>query len=164
MIGSLLDGGVESGQSPTDLQRLGIEQMTVALGPVGVDPEGVPSEPGEDVQVEVENFLERGLAVGEEYVDAFAAQARTAQSAGDTVSDPPNMSADILVQVLKARRVQPRYDEDVSRSHGIQVHEGHRTLVGENDAGLGFTCDDGAEDTLFLYLFVHLAEIVTTTG
>jgi hypothetical protein len=46
-----------------------------------------------DVEVDVKDFLARGFAVGEEKIDAFAAQPRRAQGRRDRLTDAKHMRA-----------------------------------------------------------------------
>jgi hypothetical protein len=55
-----------------------VELVPLSRSPDRVDPEAVSGEPGEDVQVHVEDLLEGRLAVGQEEIDALTAQARPA--------------------------------------------------------------------------------------
>jgi nitroimidazol reductase NimA-like FMN-containing flavoprotein (pyridoxamine 5'-phosphate oxidase superfamily)/predicted kinase len=60
--------------------------------------------------------------------------------------DRPHMSARGQLNILKARHVRPRHDEEMSGRNGVQGHEDHDGLVLEHRAGVGLTGDDGAED------------------
>jgi hypothetical protein len=72
-----------------------------ALGslPLRVDGEGIADEARKDVEMDVEDLLERGLSVGEEEVDAFAPQGRLADRSGQTMSDAPETHAQVEIKI-----------------------------------------------------------------
>jgi len=57
-----------------DVPGFFVEQVAGTGPPGRVDAEAVTRETGEDVQMEVEDLLEGGLAVGEEHIHALTAQ------------------------------------------------------------------------------------------
>ena len=72
-----------------------------ALGslPLRADGEGIADEARNDVEMDVEDLLERGLSVGEEEVDAFAPQCRLADRSGQAMSDSPEIHAQIEIEI-----------------------------------------------------------------
>lgn len=66
---------VEGSEAATDgISRL-VELVSLLHAPVSINAEWVTCEAGEDMQVNVEDFLEGCFAVRKEQVDALAAQA-----------------------------------------------------------------------------------------
>ena len=134
-----------------------VEQVAGTGRPVRVDAEAVTRETGEDVQMEVEDLLEGGLAVGEEHIHALTAQPGPPQRPADAVADPPDVHAGFLVQVLQARGVQPGHNKDMPGRHRPQVHEGHHAIIGEGHARLRLTGNDGTKNASTLILALILA-------
>ena len=63
-------GGDELGEGPSDDGGIGVEFGPLAALPIGLDPAAVAGVARHDVQMRVEDLLERGLAVGQEQVHA----------------------------------------------------------------------------------------------
>ena len=145
----------KSRQPLPDVPGFFVEQVAGAGRPVRADAEAVARETGEDVQMEVEDLLEGGLAVGEEHIHALTAQPRPPQRPADAVAGPPDVHAGFLVQVLQARGVQPGHDKDMPGCHRPQVHEGHHAIIGEGHARLRLTGNDGTKNASTLILAAH---------
>ncbi|GGJ42325.1 hypothetical protein GCM10010121_061810 [Streptomyces brasiliensis] len=67
--------GVEGNEAATDGSSCLVELVSPLHAPVGFDAIRVTCKAGEDMQVNVENFLEGCFAVRKEQVDALASQA-----------------------------------------------------------------------------------------
>ncbi len=73
----------KSRQPLPDVPGFFVEQVAGAGRPVRADAEAVARETGEDVQMEVEDLLEGGLAVGEEHIHALTGHARLRLTGND---------------------------------------------------------------------------------
>ena len=111
----------------------------------GVDDDGVALEARDHVQVNVEDILAGRFAVGEEEVDAFAAQAGTAHGGRHALGDAKQVHAGGFVQLGQVGGVGLGNDQQVTRYHGIQVHKGQADVVFENDTCRRLPGGDSAE-------------------
>lgn len=78
--------------------------------PVSFDAEAIAGCSREHVEVDVEDLLERNLAVGQEQVHALTRKPRFAQRRGETLADPEHRHPELLIQVGQVRRV-PLWDD-----------------------------------------------------
>lgn len=67
--------GVEGSEAATDGCSRLVELVSLLHPPVGINAKWVTFEAGKDMQVNVENLLERGFPVRKEQVDALTSQA-----------------------------------------------------------------------------------------
>jgi hypothetical protein len=123
----------------------GVEFFAVASPPFRVDVESVARGPREHVQVHMEYFLERGLAVGEEHIHSLARQAGTAQRPRQPVCHPENVRPEILVEGLQEVHVGPGDHQQVTLGHRLDVHERGNLLIVVDRAGLRAARHDVAE-------------------
>ena len=123
----------------------GVEFFAVASSPFRVDAESVARGPREYVQVHMEYFLERGLAVGEEHIHSLARQAGTAQRPRQPVCHPENVRPEILVEGLQEVHVCPGDHQQVTLGHRLDVHERGNPLIVVDRAGLRAARHDVAE-------------------
>jgi hypothetical protein len=110
-------------KAPTSLRHRGLDTRgdPVELGPRGVIPvlgpepqaEAVTLEPGEDVQMDVKDFLSRSIAVGQEEVHSFASQTASPEPRRQARSRLKDLAADRWVEVREASRVRPGNYEHV---------------------------------------------------
>lgn len=66
--------GVQRGETAADRGGCPVELFAFIDAPVGADAECVTCEAGDDLEVHMEDLLERRFAIREEQVDALASQ------------------------------------------------------------------------------------------
>ena len=92
----------------------GIQLGAVALAPVSLDAETVTQGAREHVQMNVEDLLEGGLAIGEKQVDSLAWQARPIHRSGQAVRHPEEVSAQVLIEGIQGMHMRAGEDEQVA--------------------------------------------------
>jgi hypothetical protein len=102
----------------------------------------------EDVQMHVEDVLSGSLAVGEVEVDSFAPKLRRPQGRRGELTHSKQLCSVFNVQIGEGRSMTPRHDEHVPRHRRLDVHECDRSLVLVNDADIGVSGRQEAEQTI----------------
>jgi hypothetical protein len=76
------------------------------------------------MQVNVEDFLEGGLAVRQEHVDSRTREAGPIQRPGQAVRYPEEVGAQALIEVFQGLHVSAGEDKQMAWVHGRKVHDG----------------------------------------
>ncbi|GLL02301.1 hypothetical protein GCM10017581_040430 [Dactylosporangium matsuzakiense] len=97
------------------------------------------------MKVDVEDLLTGRFSVGQQQVDAVAAQPGPPQRAGQPLRHGPHVRPGVRREIAEPRRVPTRHDEQVPGRHRAQVHERDSRVVRVHDAGLGPPGRDLAE-------------------
>ena len=95
----------------------------------------------------VEDFLEGGLAVRQEHVDSLTRQAGPIQRPGHAVRYPEKMGAQALIEDFQGLRVSAGQDKQMALVHRIKVHDGDDALIFVGKACLFTSGDNLAEHT-----------------
>jgi hypothetical protein len=96
--------------------------------------EPVALEPGNQVQVHVEDLLASWFPTGEKQVDAFASKRCLSKGHREILPNPEELRADAGIQIRKIRNVFYRHNEQVARVHRLDVEEGADVVVSLDDA------------------------------
>lgn len=75
------------------------------------------------------NFLERGLSVGKEQIDAFTRQAGPAQGSCESVRDSIDTDTEVLVEITQQRDMSTGDHEQMTRIHRMKIHERDHMLI-----------------------------------
>ena len=89
----------------------------------------------DDMQVNVKNFLAGGRAIGQEEVNALAAQVGAPERRGQPLGQSKEMRAYVRVQIGQGRGVDIGDDEGVAGIDGLNIHEGGAVVVVMDEAG-----------------------------
>lgn len=129
--------------------------MRVKLGALALhvihrqlQPEAVTAKAREHVQEEVEDALTGRFTVRDEEVDPFAAHAGAPKRGRATEREAPDSRRGSVIQIAGGDRMPARDDDQVTRDHGLDVHERDGQIVFDEEAGFGFVCRDAAEDAV----------------
>ncbi len=82
--------------------------------PIRHQPERVTSETREDMEVEVEDVLERCLAIGQKKVDTLASEPRLSDRGGNSLRNLEDVGAEVRTEVTEVRNVLFRDDHSVA--------------------------------------------------
>lgn len=96
---------IERGDSSADSHRRFVELVALTHLPVGLKAERVSLEAGENMQMDMEDFLESRLAVSQEEIDSFASQAGQPQCATEPVCHRPEPHTDVVPKILQSFRM-----------------------------------------------------------
>jgi len=103
--------------------------------PVGAQREGIAGVPGEHVHVNVGDVLECGFAVGEEEVNAFAAEAGVTQRFRRSLRHGPEVPSGYLIHLVQVREVLFGDDHRVARGHRSNRQQAEHDIVLVERAG-----------------------------
>ena len=91
----------------------------------------------EDVQMHVEDLLPGELTVCQEEVDSVTSKISRTQRSRGALCDAKHLRTVLDIEVGEKCRMTTRHDEHMPAHDGLDVHEGHRSLVLVDDADLG---------------------------
>jgi hypothetical protein len=92
----------------------GIKLGAVALTPVSLYAEAITRGAREHVQMNMEDLLKGGLAIGEKQVDSLAWQARSIQRSGQTMCYPEEVGAQVLIKGIQGMHMRAGEDEQMA--------------------------------------------------
>ena len=111
------------------------------------EPESVSLEPGNDMEVNVENLLKSRLAISQKQVDSLTPEIASSQSAGETLRYPEHMCCSLPVKVLEPDGVAYGYDQQVAGINRLDVHESGNRFIPKNETGRLPALQDITKDT-----------------
>ena len=127
----------------------------VGEAPGGADAHAVAREPGDDVEVNVEDVLAGRLAVGQEEVDPLAADPRCADRGGHALGHAHQVGGILGVQAGQGGGVGTGDHQQVARDGRANVHKGQGPLILVDQAGRLPAGDDAAKDAVGVRLIRH---------
>src|SRR5207247_2075823 len=138
-------------ERPTDFFRRAIEFCSFrrpAVAASSPDPESVPAESRQHVEVHVEDLLAGRLPVREPQVHRLARQSAAPERRGDLPGGFQDGSRAVLRKVFEVCGMGLWNHKGVARDHRADVQECERSLVLVDDARGCLSLDDPAEDAV----------------
>src|SRR6185437_14298172 len=127
------------------LQRRSLRTRRV----VGAEAQSKPvaAKARENVQVDVQYLLHRRLTVGEKQIHTFAPNLARTQRRVETLRDLKHACRDERIETRELGDVAQRYDEQMARVDGLNVHEGRALLVAVDEGAGKLAGQDSAKET-----------------
>src|SRR6185312_4897883 len=127
------------------LQRRSLRTRRVVGAEAQSEP--VAAKARENVQVDVQYLLHRRLTVGEKQIHTFAPNPARTQRRVETLRDLKHACRDERIETRELGDVAQRYDEQMARVDGLNVHEGRALLVAVDEGAGKLAGQDSAKET-----------------
>lgn len=107
----------------------------------------ITTSPRQDVQMDVRHGLIGGPSVIDQEMKVVAVDVAGSQGLGDLGTQREQVTASCHVHLVDVLIMGCGDDQDVTRSPGIDVHEGQKLTTTTDHAGRRLSADDVTEDT-----------------